>query len=109
MSPTQKEGACNVFRDREDGQLGMMAISHLLKRKEDGHLQPTEWKGGCHLLKRKELVMYSKGGRMATSHLLKREGGWSSPIFSKVRMMRVWMCVCACVSACVFTKPNHRS
>ena len=26
---------------------GMMAISHLLKRKEDGHLQPTEWKGGC--------------------------------------------------------------
>ena len=41
MSPTWKEGACNVFRDREDGQLPYTS----------------------------------------------REGGWSSPIFSKVRMM----------------------
>ena len=41
---------------------GMMAISHLLKREEDGHLQPTEWKEGCHLLRRKEHAMSSEIG-----------------------------------------------
>ena len=40
---------------------GMMAISHLPKRK-DGHLQPTEWKEGCHLLRRGEHVMSSDIG-----------------------------------------------
>ena len=53
---------------------GVMAISHLLKRKEDGHLQPTEWKRECHLLGRREHVMY-EGGRMASSHLFKGGDG----------------------------------
>ena len=62
---------------------GMMAISHLLKRKQDGHLQATEWKKGCHLLGRKDqreegwpAPIYFKGRRKVISH-----------IFSKVRTM----------------------
>ena len=55
---------------------GTIAIFHLLKGKEDGHLQPIEWKGGCHLLRTKEHVMYSEIGKMASSHRFKgKENG----------------------------------
>ena len=61
----------------------VMAISHLPKRRENCHLQPTEWKRGFHLLGRREHVMYAEGARMASSHVFKGKEDGHLPSFQR--------------------------